>query len=135
MSQDYQEMWGSLGLNLEAHQGLLAVLSDAYQGIYLSQKDRPAAMQYFDFVVSEVHGLRIVELLKAKTEGKLIVGTFCVYVPEELILAADGVPSDQSHARAFMSKETSDGGADANGPSRYHCYFALKPHVLPSSST
>jgi benzoyl-CoA reductase/2-hydroxyglutaryl-CoA dehydratase subunit BcrC/BadD/HgdB len=91
MSQDYQEMWGSLGLNLEAHQGLLAVLSDAYQGIYLSQKDRPAAMQYFDFVVSEVHGLRIVELLKAKTAGKLIVGTFCVYVPEELILAADGV--------------------------------------------
>ena len=45
MSQDYQEMWRSLGLNLEAHQGLLAVLSDAYQGIYLSQKDRPAAMQ------------------------------------------------------------------------------------------
>ncbi len=91
MSEDYREMWSSLGLNLEAHQGLLAVLSDGYQSIYLSQKDRPAGMQYFDFVVSEVHGLRIVELLKAKKEGRLIVGTFCVYVPEELILAFDGV--------------------------------------------
>ena len=91
MAEDYRAMWNSLGLNLEAHQGLLAVLSDGYQSIYLSQKDRPAGMQYFDFVISEVHGLRIVELLKAKTEGKLIVGTFCVYVPEELILALDGV--------------------------------------------
>jgi benzoyl-CoA reductase/2-hydroxyglutaryl-CoA dehydratase subunit BcrC/BadD/HgdB len=91
MAEDYREMWSSLGLNLEGHAGLLAVLSSAYQNIYLSQKDRPAAMQYFDFVVSEVHGLRIVELLKAKTAGKLIVGTFCVYVPEELILAVDGV--------------------------------------------
>jgi len=91
MAEDYREMWSSLGLNLEGHAGLLAVLSDAYQNIYLSQKERPAAMQYFDFVVSEVHGLRIVELLKEKTAGKLIVGTFCVYVPEELILALDGV--------------------------------------------
>jgi benzoyl-CoA reductase/2-hydroxyglutaryl-CoA dehydratase subunit BcrC/BadD/HgdB len=91
MSENYQEMWASLGLNLEAHQGLLSVLSDAYQGIYLSQKNRPAGMGYFDFVVSEVHGLRIVELLKDKAAGKLIVGTFCVYVPEELILALDGV--------------------------------------------
>ena len=91
MAEGYREMWGSLGLNLEAHEGLLAVLSDAYQNIYLSQKNRPKGMQYFDYVISEVHGLRIVELLKAKTEGKHIVGTFCIYVPEELILALDGV--------------------------------------------
>ena len=91
MAEGYREMWGSLGLNLEAHEGLLAVLSDAYQNIYLSQKNRPKGMQYFDFVVSEAHGQRIVELLKAKTEGKHIIGTFCIYVPEELILALDGV--------------------------------------------
>lgn len=91
MAEGYREMWGSLGLNLEAHEGLLAVLSDAYQNIYLSQKNRPAGMQYFDYVVSEVHGQRIVELLKAKIDGKHIIGTFCIYVPEELILALDGV--------------------------------------------
>jgi benzoyl-CoA reductase/2-hydroxyglutaryl-CoA dehydratase subunit BcrC/BadD/HgdB len=48
-------------------------------------------MQYFDYVVSEVHGQRIVELLNAKIDGKHIIGTFCIYVPEELILALDGV--------------------------------------------
>jgi benzoyl-CoA reductase/2-hydroxyglutaryl-CoA dehydratase subunit BcrC/BadD/HgdB len=91
MSENYREMWDSLGLNLEGHEGLLAVLSDAYRNIYLSQKNRPTGMEYFDFVISEVHGLRIVELLNAKKAGKHIVGTFCVYVPEELILAVDGV--------------------------------------------
>lgn len=91
MAEGYREMWGSLGLNLEAHEGLLAVLSDAYRDIYLSQKNRPRGMQYFDYVVSEVHGQRIVELLKAKIDGKHIIGTFCIYVPEELILALDGV--------------------------------------------
>jgi benzoyl-CoA reductase/2-hydroxyglutaryl-CoA dehydratase subunit BcrC/BadD/HgdB len=91
MAEDYREMWNSLGLNLEGHAGLLAVLSKGYQNIYLSQKNRPKGMEYFDFVISEVHGLRIVELLNEKKAGKLVVGTFCVYVPEELILAANGV--------------------------------------------
>ncbi|OPY68443.1 MAG: R-phenyllactate dehydratase beta subunit [Syntrophorhabdaceae bacterium PtaU1.Bin034] len=91
MTTDYTGMWSELGLNLEAHQGLLAVLSDAYQNIYLSQKNRPEGMKYFDFVISEVHGLRIVELLKEKAKGRPIIGTFCLYVPEELILAVDGV--------------------------------------------
>ena len=91
MSGKYMEMWRSLGLNLEAHQGLLAVLSDAYKGIYLSQKNRPEGMKYFDLVISEVHGQRIVEIVEEKIKGKPVFGTFCIYVPEELILAVDGV--------------------------------------------
>ncbi|HQA83657.1 MAG TPA: double-cubane-cluster-containing anaerobic reductase [Syntrophales bacterium] len=91
MSGKYTEMWRSLGLNLEAHQGLLAVLSDAYKGIYLSQKNRPEGMKYFDLVISEVHGQRIVEIVEEKIKGKPVFGTFCIYVPEELILAVDGV--------------------------------------------
>jgi benzoyl-CoA reductase/2-hydroxyglutaryl-CoA dehydratase subunit BcrC/BadD/HgdB len=48
-------------------------------------------MEYLDFVLSEVHGLRIRELQEAKAAGKKIVGTFCVFVPEELTLAAGAV--------------------------------------------
>lgn len=91
MSKDYTQMWSSIGLNLQAHDGLMAVLGEAYKNIYLSQKDRPRAMDYFDFVISEVHGLRIEEIVDAKKSGKTVVGTFCVYVPEELVLAVDGV--------------------------------------------
>lgn len=91
MAKDYTQLWGSLGLNLQNHEGLLSVLSDAYKNIYLSQKNRPTGMQYFDFVVSEIHGLRIEELYEAKKEKRKVIGTFCVYVPEELVLAVDGV--------------------------------------------
>lgn len=91
MTETYRNMWSELGLNLEAHDGLLGVLSDAYKNIYLSQKNRPEGMKYFDFVISEVHGLRIKEIYQAKKEGKKVIGTFCVYVPEELIIALNGV--------------------------------------------
>jgi len=91
MSKDYTEMWRGLGLDLKAHDVLLQTLSDFYQKIYLTQENRPKGMGYFDFVISEAHGLRIEELLKAKAEGRKVVGAFCVYVPEELVLALDGI--------------------------------------------
>jgi benzoyl-CoA reductase/2-hydroxyglutaryl-CoA dehydratase subunit BcrC/BadD/HgdB len=58
-------MWSGLELDLKSHDALLSVLSGAYQEIFLSQNDRPAGMKHFDFVMSEVHGLRIKELLDA----------------------------------------------------------------------
>ena len=91
MSEDYRAMWAGLGLDLAAHDALLAVLGQGYQQLFLSQRNRPAAMSYFDFVMSEVHGLRVRELLNAKAEGRKVVGAFCLFVPEEIVLAANGV--------------------------------------------
>ena len=91
MSTSYKEMWNRLGLDLEGHDQLLQVLGRFYTDIYLSQKHRPAGTRYLDFVISEIHGLRIRELVDARNEGKKIIGTFCVFVPEELILAAGAV--------------------------------------------
>ncbi|MFW5774728.1 MAG: double-cubane-cluster-containing anaerobic reductase [Chitinivibrionales bacterium] len=90
-SVDYRPMWTQLGLNLGDHNALLDVLSSAYRDIFMSQKNRPLGMAYFDFVMSEVHGLRIKELMDAKKEGRKIIGTYCTFVPEELVLAVDGV--------------------------------------------
>ena len=81
-------MWADLGLDLKAHDELLGVLSQAYQDIYLSQKNRPEGMGYFDFVMSEAHGLRIKELLDEKASGRKIIGSYCVFVPEEIVLPA-----------------------------------------------
>jgi len=82
-------MWEGLGLDLGAHDALLEVLGKGYQDIYLAQKNRPEAMAYFDFVMSEVHGLRIRELLDEKAAGRKVIGSFCVFVPEEIVRAAD----------------------------------------------
>jgi benzoyl-CoA reductase/2-hydroxyglutaryl-CoA dehydratase subunit BcrC/BadD/HgdB len=88
--KDYRPMWKDLGLNLEGHDQLLTILGNAYKDIYMSQENRPKAMQYLDFVISEAHGLRIEELMEEKRKGNKVIGTFCVYVPEELILAVGG---------------------------------------------
>lgn len=87
----YKEMWENLNLDIEAHDGLLEVLGKFYGDIYMSQQGRLQGMEYLDFVLSEVHGLRIKELVEAKAEGRKIIGTFCVFVPEELSLAVDAV--------------------------------------------
>ena len=48
-------------------------------------------MDYYNFVIAEIHGVRPQELIKAQEEGKKVFGTFCVYVPDELIFAANAI--------------------------------------------
>ncbi|MCL6560976.1 MAG: 2-hydroxyacyl-CoA dehydratase family protein [Firmicutes bacterium] len=91
MANDYRPMWESIGLNLEAHDQLMQALPPAYGEVYMKQENRPDGMEYFDFVVSEVHGLRIQELQEHKAKGGKVVGAFCVFVPEEIVRAAGGI--------------------------------------------
>jgi benzoyl-CoA reductase/2-hydroxyglutaryl-CoA dehydratase subunit BcrC/BadD/HgdB len=91
MATDYRPMWKDLGLNLENHDKLMEVLGKVYADIFVSQKNRPEKTAYLDFVMSEVHGLRIQELVEAKKQGRKVVGTYCTFVPEEIIIAADGI--------------------------------------------
>ena len=91
MAADYRPMWKNLGLNLENHDALMEVLGKVYGDIFMSQKDRPEKTAYLDFVMSEVHGLRIQELVEAKKQGRKVVGTYCTFVPEEIIIAANGI--------------------------------------------
>jgi benzoyl-CoA reductase/2-hydroxyglutaryl-CoA dehydratase subunit BcrC/BadD/HgdB len=89
MSEKYVEMWKTLGINVEKHNQLLDILGQYYGMIYLSQTNRPKKMDYFDFVVSEIHGLRIKELNDSRKAGNKVIGAFCVYAPEELAYAAN----------------------------------------------
>jgi benzoyl-CoA reductase/2-hydroxyglutaryl-CoA dehydratase subunit BcrC/BadD/HgdB len=86
---DYTPMWKEMGLHLDNHNQLLNAMGQAYQSVFMSQKNRPEGMSYFDFVMSEAHGLRIQELRDEQEAGRKIIGSFCVFVPEELVLAAN----------------------------------------------
>lgn len=88
---DYRKMWESLGMDLETHNQLCEVLPQAFGDVFLSQENRPEAMDYYNFVIAEIHGVRPQELIKAQEEGKKVFGTFCVYVPDELIFAANAI--------------------------------------------
>ncbi len=91
MASNNREMWAELGLNMEKHDALLSILTNAYPEIYLKQKNRPKGMNYFDLVISEIHGLRIKELIDHKEKGGKVFGTFCLYVPDEIINALNGL--------------------------------------------
>lgn len=78
-------------MDLETHDQLCEVLPQAFGDVFLSQENRPEAMDYYNFVIAEIHGVRPQELIKAQEEGKKVFGTFCVYVPDELIFAANAI--------------------------------------------
>jgi benzoyl-CoA reductase/2-hydroxyglutaryl-CoA dehydratase subunit BcrC/BadD/HgdB len=105
MATDYRSMWEELGLDLEAHDALLGVLGPLYEQTFTKQPNRPEGMKYFDFVMSEVHGLRIKELVDARQAGRKVVGAFCTYVPEEIVLALDGILVGLCAGAEFATEE------------------------------
>ena len=83
--EDYRQMWADIGVDLEAHDGLLEVLPPLFGDVIVSQKNRPARMAYFDSFFGEIHGRRIWELVQEQKRGRKVVGAFCTYVPEEIL--------------------------------------------------
>lgn len=88
---DNHKMWEELGMNLELHDQLCAVLPQAVGDVFLSQENRPEGMDYYDMVVADIHGIRPSELIARQEKGGKVFGTFCVYVPDEVIFAADAI--------------------------------------------
>lgn len=88
---DYHEMWKDLGMDLETHDQLCAVLPGMFGDVFLTQENRPEAMDYYNFVIAEIHGVRPAELVEHQKKGGKVFGTFCVYVPDEIVFAADAI--------------------------------------------
>ena len=88
---DYRKMWEELGMNVELHDQLCAVLPQAFGDVFLSQENRPDSMDYYNMVVADIHGIRPAELIEHQKKGGKVFGTFCVYVPDEIVFAADAI--------------------------------------------
>ena len=88
---DYVKMWKDLGMDLESHDMLCQVLPTAVGDVFMTQENRPKAMDFWDLVISEVHGIRPAELIEAQKQGRKVFGTFCVFVPDEIVIALDGI--------------------------------------------
>jgi benzoyl-CoA reductase/2-hydroxyglutaryl-CoA dehydratase subunit BcrC/BadD/HgdB len=85
------ELWEKLDMDLPRFSAMPAMLTQTYSNIYLSQKNRPEKIAYFDGMVENIHTGRIHELVAAKEAGRPVIGTFCVYIPEEVVVAAGGI--------------------------------------------
>ena len=82
-----RELWASLNMDLDKHDEFLSGLPGAFTSLFLERPNRPQAMGYFDMVVGDIHGIRVKELAALKEKGHKVFATFCVYVPEEIIVA------------------------------------------------
>jgi len=80
-------MWEALGLDIASHDALLGAVGQLYGDAYLTQVDRPEATDYLDASVGGIHSARIKELEDFRAAGGKVVGTFCLYVPEEIVRA------------------------------------------------
>jgi len=90
--EDYRAMWQELGLNVSLHEEMLDHEERIFKNTVGSQKLRPDGMRVFDLMLHNAHRERVRELLDGKAAGSPIVGTFCIYVPDEIIMAAGCTP-------------------------------------------
>ena len=90
MDKNHQ-MWSDLGMDLETHDLLCEALPSAFGDVFMVMDDRPERMDYFNMVAADIHGIRPAELIEAQKKGRKVFGTFCVFVPDEVIIAADGI--------------------------------------------
>ena len=88
---DYVKMWEDLGMDINNHDNLCQVLPTAVGDVFMTQENRPKAMDFWDMVIAEVHGIRPAELIEEQKKGRKVFGTFCVYVPDEVVIAANGI--------------------------------------------
>lgn len=67
-------------------------LPEAYLKMFVPQQNRPAGMAFFEDAVAAGGIGRVEEVVDEKeATGAIAVGSFCVYVPEEIVLAVGGV--------------------------------------------
>ena len=85
-------MWSELGLKFPMYEELLSFLGKKYEEMILDQSSRPEVMGYFDHAVHDSHRGRIREIIEARSNGARMIGTFCIYVPDEIVLAASAIP-------------------------------------------
>jgi benzoyl-CoA reductase/2-hydroxyglutaryl-CoA dehydratase subunit BcrC/BadD/HgdB len=90
IAQEYIDLWNELEIDVPRLSKMLEGASKRHEDVFLSQQNRPKNMQYFDDFWGGFQTKRIKELNEIKKEGKPLVGTFCIFVPEEMVVGAGG---------------------------------------------
>jgi benzoyl-CoA reductase/2-hydroxyglutaryl-CoA dehydratase subunit BcrC/BadD/HgdB len=86
----HKDLLGNIGVDVERHAKMMGAGLEAYKAGFMSQPNRPKAMAYFDWFMSEIQGERIAEINALRAAKKPAVGTFCIFVPEEIVTGAGG---------------------------------------------
>lgn len=88
--EEHKKLLSDIGVDVEKHAKMMSMGLEAYKEQFMSQNNRPEGMKYFDWFMSEIQGQRIAEINQLRAEKKPAVGTFCIFVPEEIVTGAGG---------------------------------------------
>ncbi|MBM4162754.1 MAG: 2-hydroxyacyl-CoA dehydratase [Ignavibacteria bacterium] len=92
MEHTYNDLLKEIGVDLALHDQLMEYNTRHHTMSYASCANRPAAMRYFDESFHASHGERVAEVYGYRKRGGKSIGTFCIYVPDEIALAAEVLP-------------------------------------------
>jgi len=92
VSGQYHALYEELGMDVARHEEMVAAIHDSFARRVLSQNSRPEGMAYFDSLVEAAHSSRVQEVVEHKTAGGAFIGTFCIYVPDEIAWALGVLP-------------------------------------------
>ena len=90
--EKYIPLWEKSGLDAQGMLNGAKGRQTSYESIFKSQNNRPKALQDFsDWAIDAFATERIEEIYNAKQNGQKLVGTLCIYVPDEIIFAANAI--------------------------------------------
>lgn len=89
---DSHNILQKVGVNLDLHARMIAYNNDLHERTHRSAKNRPAAMALFDQAFHASHAERVAEIFDYRQKGGKSIGTFCIFVPDEIALAANVLP-------------------------------------------
>lgn len=92
MDPKIQKILAEVGVDIELHDRLVEYNSKLHDLTHRSAKNRPNAMEYFDWAFHASHAERVEEILNYRKAGGKSIGTFCIYVPDEIAFAANVLP-------------------------------------------
>ncbi|MGB5919076.1 double-cubane-cluster-containing anaerobic reductase [Arcobacter sp.] len=88
--EEHRKLLSEINVDVDRHAKMMNMGLESYKTQFMSQKNRPEAMKYFDWFMSEIQGQRIAEINELRKQKKPAVGAFCIFVPEEIIVGAGG---------------------------------------------
>lgn len=87
---EHRSLLKDIGVDVDRHAKMMEMGLESYKNQFMTQKNRPEAMKYFDWFMSEIQGQRIAEINELRKKKRPSIGAFCIFVPEEIIVGAGG---------------------------------------------
>ncbi len=89
---DWNALLTEIGVNVERHDQLIESQNALFEQTFPVRKNRPGAMKIFDRAFHESHFERVRNIIEHRKNGGKSIGTFCIYVPDEIALALGVIP-------------------------------------------